>query len=202
MQPRDGVGILALALAALAGGLYLATPFAAAGHRAEAKTRRTLSCATDEGALQIWAFATDPSIRSAGVTVSTGNPTVPTLATDLLQVSSLGTHYAVAAGSCHSTAKHVVLSHRGLTPAGVMHAGDFRFPAVYCAVTRRVLIRLLVSYSASEKPTAATIEVVTVPRARGGKTPKSKRLGYVQWSPKRSVTYYASACTSQLVVGR
>ena len=43
----------------------------------------------------------------------------------------------------------------------------------------------------------ATIEVLTQPRARGGKTPKSKRIGYVQWSPTRSVTYYSSACTSQ-----
>ncbi len=201
MQPRNGIGILALALAVLAGGLYLAAPFAAAGQQAVAKTRRTLSCATDEGALQLWAFATDPSAGSAGITIGTGNPT---LSTSLLQVSSVGQqpHYSVAAGRCHSTTKQVVLSRRGLTPAGVVHAGDLRFPAVYCAATRRVLIRLLISYGASEKPTAATIEVLTQPRARSGKTPKSKRLGYVQWSPKRSVTYYSSACTTQLVAGR
>jgi len=199
MQPRSGAGILALALAVLGGGLYLATPFAAAGHRVEAKARRTLSCATDEGALQIWAFATDPSVGSAGITISTGNPS---LSTSLLQVNSKGPHYGAAADRCHSATKHVVLSRRGLTSAGVVHAGDYRSPMVYCAATRRVLIRLLVSYGASEKPTAATIEVLTLPRARSGKTPKSKRLGYVQWSPKRSVTYYPAACTSQLVAGR
>lgn len=194
MQPRNGIGILALALAVLAGALYLATPFAAAGRRVEAKARRTLSCATDQGALQIWAFATNPSIGSAGVTISTGNPT---LSTSLLGVSSQQPHYGVAGGRCHSATKHVVLSRRGLTAAGVVHAGDIRSPTVYCAATRRVLIRLLISYGAAEKPTAATIEVLTQPRARSGKTPKSKRIGYVQWSTRRSVTYYSSACTSQ-----
>ena len=194
MQHRNGVGILALTLAVLAGALCVATPFAAAGHRAEVQVRRTLSCTTDEGALQIWAFATNPSIGSAGVTISTGNPT---LSTGLLGVSSQQTHYGLAAGRCHSVTKHVVLSRRGLTPAGVVHEGDVRSPTVYCAASRRVLIRLLVSYSGSEKPLAATIEVLTQPRARSGKTPKSKRIGYVQWSPQRSVTYYSSACTSQ-----
>jgi hypothetical protein len=30
------------------------------------------------------------------------------------------------------------------------------------------------------------------------KKPKSKRIGFVQWSPKRSITYYSSAaCTTQ-----
>jgi hypothetical protein len=191
MRTRHGVAILALALAA---ALYAATPLAEAGQRVEAKARRTLSCTTDQGALQIWAFATNPTIGSANITISTGDPNRPDT---LLGVSSQETHYGLTAGRCHSVVKRVVLSRRGLTSAGVVHAGDVRSPAVYCAATRRVLIRLLITYGASQKPLAATIEVLTPPRARNGKTPKSKRIGYVQWSPKQSVTYYSSACTSQ-----
>jgi hypothetical protein len=185
--------ILALAFAVVLAAEHAATPLAAAGHRVEAKARQTLSCTTDEGALQIWAFATNPTIGSANVTISTGNPN---RSTTLLGVSSQLTHYGLT-DRCHSVVKHVVLSRRGLTSAGVVHAGGIRSPTVYCGATRRVLIRLLISYSASEKPVGATIEILTQPKARSGKTPKSKRIGYVQWSPKRSVTYYSSACTSQ-----
>ena len=152
-----------------------------------------MSCTTDEGALQIWAFATKPTFGSAGITISTGNPT---LSTTLLGVSSQQTHYGLA-DRCHSVVKHVVLSRRGLTSASVVNAGDIQSPTVYCAATRRVLIRLLISYNSSDQPVAATLEVLTQPKARSGKTPKSKRIGYVQWSPKRSVTYYSSACKSQ-----
>jgi hypothetical protein len=173
--------------------MLIATPLASAGHRLEVEARRTVSCNTAEGALQLWAFATNPTIGSAGVTISTGNPTQ---ATGLLGVSSQQQHYGLGS-RCHSVVRHVVLSRRGLTSAGVVHAGAVRSPTVYCAATRRVLIRLLISYNPSGKPVSATIEVLTQPRARGGKTPKSKRIGYVQWSPKQSVTYYSSACSSQ-----
>ena len=189
MRRRYGVGIVVLALSVL-----IATPLASAGHRLEVQARRTVSCNTAEGALQLWAFATNPTIGSAGVTISTGDPTQ---ATGLLGVSSQQEHYGLLASRCHSVRKHVVLSRRGLTSAGVVHAGDVRSPTVYCAATRRVLIRLLISYNASGKPVSATIEVLTQPKPRGGKTPKSKRIGYVQWSPKQSVTYYSSACSSQ-----
>jgi hypothetical protein len=152
-----------------------------------------VSCSTEQGALQLWAFATNPTIGSAGVTISTGDPAQPDA---LLGVSSQQPHYGLD-GRCHSVQKSVVLNRRGLTPAGVVHAGDVRSPTVYCAATRRVLMRLLISYNDSRKPVSATIEVLTQPKARNGKTPRSKRIGYVQWSPKRSVTYYSSACTSQ-----
>jgi predicted PP-loop superfamily ATPase len=152
--------------------------------------RRTLSCTTQEGALQVTAAATNPTIGSANVTISTGNPTQ---ATGLLGVSSQQPHYGLG-GRCHSVVKHVALSRRGLASAGVVHAGDVRSPTLYCAATRRVLIRLLISYGASEKPVSATIEVVTQPKGNR----KSKRIAYVQWSPQRSVTYYSSACTSQI----
>jgi hypothetical protein len=152
-----------------------------------------VSCTTELGALQLWAFATNPAIGSAGVTISTGDPGKPTA---LLGVSNEQPRYGLD-GRCRSVKKRVVLNRRGLTPAGVVHAGDVRSPTVYCAATRRVLMRLVISYNSSQKPVSAAIEVLTQPKARNGKTPRSKRIGYVQWSPTRSVTYYSSACTSQ-----
>lgn len=194
MRTRHGVGIVALTLAAaLVGGLS-ATPLAAGGNRIEVRARRTVSCTTQLRAIQLWAFATNPSIGSANVTISTGDPGTPT---GLLGVSSQQTHYGLD-DRCHSVTKQVVLSRRGLASAGAVHAGDIRSPTVYCAATRRVLMRLLISYNGSQQPVSATIEVLTQPPARNGKKPKSKRIGYVQWSPDRSVTYYrSSACTSQ-----
>jgi hypothetical protein len=189
MRARHGVVILTLALAV--GGLS-AAPLATAGHRAEAKAKRTVSCTTKEGALQLSASATNPQTGSANVTVSTGDPN---LATGLLGVSSTQQHYGLGT-LCRSVTKRVVLSRRGLTSAGVVHAGDVRSPTVYCAATKRVLMRILISYNSTQKPVSATIEVLTQPKARHGKTPKSKRIGYVQWSPKKAVTYYSSACTS------
>ena len=150
-----------------------------------------MSCATLEDGLQLSAFATNPQIGSANVTISTGNPTLPTA---LLGVSSTQRHYGLD-GRCHTVAKRIVPNRRGLTSAGAVHAGDIRAPSVYCGATRRVLIRLVFSYSSSQKPVSATIEVLTQPKAHNGK--KSKRIGYVQWSPQKSVTYYSSACTSQ-----
>jgi hypothetical protein len=190
MRMRYWVGVVALALA---GGLFPAIPRASAGQRAELLVRRTVSCTTQEGALQLWAFATNPQMGSAGVTISTGNPN---LSTGLLGVSSEQPHYGLGS-RCRTVVKRIAVSHRGLTSAGVVHAGDVRSPTVYCAVTQRVLMRLLISYNGSQKPVSATIEVLTQPKARQGRTPKSKRIGYVQWSPKQSVTYYSSACTSQ-----
>ena len=139
--------------------------------------------------MQLWAFATNPSIGSASVTISTGDPGRPT---SLLGVSSQQIHFGLGDRS-HRVAKHVVLSRRGLVSAGVVHAGDTRSPTVYCAATRRVLLGLLLRYNASGKPVSATIAVVTQPKHNR----KRKRIGFVQWSPQRSVTYYPSACTSQ-----
>ena len=189
MQSRHGIGIVVvLVLAATLSGQ------AAAGRRVEVQVTRTLSCATDEGALQLWAFATNPSTGSANVTISTGNPTVPT---GLLGMSSTQPHYGLNS-RCHSVAKRVVPNRRGLTSAGAVHSGDVRSPTVYCAATRRVLIRLVLSYNASHEPVSATIEVGTQPKARNGTKPKSKRIGFIQWSPQKSVTYYSLACTSRL----
>jgi hypothetical protein len=194
MRARHVVGIVALVLAvALAEGLYPASPRAAADHRVTAQVLRTASCATEEGALQLWAFATNPTIGSANVTISTGNPA---RSTGLLGVSSQLMHFGLGS-RCHFVAKPIVLNRRGLTSAGTVRAGDIRSPTVYCAATRRVLLRLEISYDSSERPVTAAIEVLSQPKARSGKKAKSKRIGFVQWSPKRSVTYYSSACTSQ-----
>ena len=84
MRSRYG-GIVVLALS-----VFIATPLASAGQRLEVQTRRTVSCSTTQGALQLWAFATNPTIGSAGVTISTGDPNQPT---SLLGVSSQQERY-------------------------------------------------------------------------------------------------------------
>ena len=76
----------------LALAVFIATPLASAGDRLEVQTRRTVSCSTEQGALQLWAFATNPTINQAGVTISTGNPTQPT---SLLGVSSQQERYGL-----------------------------------------------------------------------------------------------------------
>ncbi len=96
MRRRYGVGIVVLALSML-----IATPLASAGHRLEVQARRTVSCNTAEGALQLRAFATNPTNGSAGVTISTGNPTQ---ATGLLGVSSQQEHYGLGS-RCHSVSE-------------------------------------------------------------------------------------------------
>jgi hypothetical protein len=96
--------------------------------------------------------------------------------------------------ACHSVTMPAALTHRGLTSAGVVHAGDVRWPVAFCPAPRRVLVRFVIDLNAAGKPVSATIAVRTQPSARGK---KSKPIGFVQWSPKRSVTYYAPACTTQ-----
>ncbi|HKD94293.1 MAG TPA: hypothetical protein VKB43_06240, partial [Gaiellaceae bacterium] len=70
MQTRSAIGLVVLALAA---ALAAGAPFAAAGHRVETQVRRTVSCTTEQKALKLWAFATNPTMGSANVTISTGN---------------------------------------------------------------------------------------------------------------------------------
>jgi hypothetical protein len=191
MRRRHGIGLAVLVAVA---AFVAAAPFAAAGHRAETQVRRTVSCTTAQGALKLWAFATNPTIGSANVTVSTGDPNV---SIGLLGLSSTQTHYGLDS-RCHTVLKRVALNRRGLASAGAVHAGDIQSPTVYCAATRRVLMRLVITYNSSQEPVGATIEVLTQPKPRKRTTPKSKRIGYVQWSPQRAVTYYSSpVCTSQ-----
>jgi hypothetical protein len=54
-----------------------------------------------------------------------------------------------------------------------------------------VLLRFLITLDSSGDPASASIEIAPP------KKPK-KPIGFVRWSPKRSVTYYrAGTCTTQ-----
>lgn len=173
----------------LAVGLYGA-PLAAAAHdRTDAQLRRTFSCATTLRALQISAFASNPSIGAASVTISTGDPNA---STGLLGMSTQQPRYGLG-GACHPVTKRVALTHRGLTSAGVVRAGDVRYPAVFCGASRRVLVRFVLGLDPSGRPVSATIAIATQPKA--GK--KTRPIGFIQWSPSRSVTYHAPGCTTQ-----
>ncbi len=175
---------------ALAVVLYGASLGLAAGNRVETQLRRTVSCATTLGALQISAFASNPTIGTANVTISTGDPNS---ATGLLGLSNQQPRYGLN-GACRPAKKQVALTHRGLTSAGAVHAGDIRWPTVFCAASPRVLLHFVLLLNASGKPVSATIAIRTQPSARGK---KSKAIGFVQWSPSRSVTYHAPGCTTQ-----
>jgi hypothetical protein len=151
---------------------------------------RKVSCATEHGALQMDVFARIAGAASANIHTGDPNAMPPSI---LLAVDTRVKHY-VLGDSCRRAAKRIALTHRGLTSAGVVHAGDYPSPAIFCGATKRVLLHFKLGFDAAGKPTIATVAVRTQPRAGH----KSKPIGYVQWSPQRSVTYYSSrACTSQ-----
>ena len=178
------------AAVALGVGLYAATVGAAAGSRGETQVRRTFSCRTTLGALQISAFASNPTIGTANVSITTGNPNFHP--TGLLGMSTGQPRYGLN-GACRPVTKQVALTHRGLVSAGTVHSGDVRWPEAFCSASPRILLRLVLGLNASGKPVSATIAITTQPKS--GK--KSKPIGYVQWSPAQSVTYHAAACTTQ-----
>ena len=103
-----GFAVVTALAVALSGGWSPTGLSAVEAHGTATQARRTLSCTTEERALQLWAFATNPTIGSAGVTISTGDPNQPT---SLLGVSSQQQHYGLGS-RCHSVTKHVVLSRR------------------------------------------------------------------------------------------
>lgn len=147
-----------------------------------------MSCATETRALQLIAFARNPVAGAAAATVSTGDPNKPTL------LVGVDTRYKdfVLSKNCGRFARRIPLSRRGLTSAGVVHEGDVRSPSVYCGATGHVLVRFQLGFDAAGKPVSATIAVRNRPR-----NGKSKAIGYMQWSPQRSTTYYSRACTPQ-----
>ena len=165
---------------------------APAGRAAGSRVERRVSCATAQGALQMFVFAENPAAGTAAADIGTGDPNSPT-PIRLLAVDTRYKHYALGK-SCRPTTKRIALTHRGLTSAGVVVHGDYRSPSVYCSATRRVLIHFRLGFDSAGKPVSALIAVRTQPKP--GK--KSKPIGYVQWTPQKSVTYYStSACTSQ-----
>jgi hypothetical protein len=188
-------GIKAAGLVAavtLALGLYTAAA-AGAGDRVELQVRRTVSCTTSLRALQISAFPHDPQTGSANVSITTGNPSS---AIGLLGMSTLEAKYGLSK-TCHSVSTQVALSHRGLTTVGAVHAPAEGWPMAYCPAPARILLRFVVAFDTSGKPLSATVAIRTQPKPGSGK--KSRALGFVQWSPARSVMYHAAACNSQEV---
>ena len=189
MREMKTLGVAAVA--ALAVGIYGASIAGASSHRIEKRVLRTVSCPTALGALQLSAFASNPTIGSANVSITTGDQNA---GTGLLGLSNKQTRFGLN-GTCHSVAKRVAMTHRGLSSfLGVSHAGDIGWTSVLCPVTPRVLLRFVIGLDASSKPVSATIAVRAQPKAGGG---KSKSIGFVQWSRKRSVTYYSSRCVTQ-----
>lgn len=158
---------------------------------------RTVSCSTELGALRILAFPTDPAAGAAGASVSTGNPAANDF---FVGVDTRYAGYTKPGSPCRAVPTRVAFAHAGLTSGGAISAGSYGGPGgtVYCSAPRRVIVRFRLAFDSSAKPAAATFVIWTEPQARSGKkTPPRRAVAFVQWSPQRSITYYASsACTT------
>ena len=152
----------------------------------------TLSCSTFEGAVQLNAIAYRPAFKYAAAFIDTGFPDTPGTIT-LVGVQTDKSNYTLDK-RCSRTKRSVHFTHRGLSSAGVVKAGYNQSPEVYCGAPSRVFVRYRLGFASSGKPATATIAVW----AKRKGSSRLREIGYVQWSPSRSVTYYSrKSCTSQ-----
>jgi hypothetical protein len=196
MQRRRGVTIVAVAaitsVMAAAGVWTGAAP--GAQHHPVAKTvAGTVSCATSHGALEVNAYAYRPSLGYATAPIVTGQADTAA-AIVLLGVQSNKSSYTLDR-SCSKTKVSVKFTHRGLRSAGVVKAGYYHSPTIYCGAPTRVFVRYHIGFASSGKPATATIAVW----ARSKKSSRLREITFVQWSLHKSITYYsAKACVSQI----
>ncbi|MGZ4334663.1 MAG: hypothetical protein ACXVRJ_10390 [Gaiellaceae bacterium] len=152
----------------------------------------TVSCATSHGALEINAYAYRPSVGYATAPIITGQADTAA-AIVLVGVQSDKSSYTLDR-SCSRTKVSIRFSHHGLSSAGVVKAGYYHSPTIYCGAPARVFVRYRIGFADSGKPATATITVW----ARRKKSSRLREITYVQWSPSKSVTYYSGkACVSQ-----
>jgi hypothetical protein len=188
-------GVRTVAMVALVSGLAVTTWGAsarAAQRDSTAKTvSGTVSCPIAKQALQLYAFAYRPSLGYADALISTGPAGTPAT-TELVGARTDKSNY-VLSSACSRTKVSVRFTHRRLRSAGVIKAGYYQWPTVYCAAPRRVFVRYRISFDASAKPVTATMTAW----ARSKKS-RLREIGYVQWSRNRSVTFYSpKSCVSQ-----
>lgn len=174
---------LALALVVLTATVGVATATAGTTRRAGTTVSRTLACTTGAGALRISGTATIAGTQYASAGIGTGAQAANKW---LVVVDTRYKNYE--SDVCKPVKARVALTHRGLTSAGVSLAGQYRGGAeAFCSAPPHVLLRFRLAFDPSGIPVAATMVVTT---------PRRKTIGFVQWSPKRSVMYYSSACTT------
>jgi hypothetical protein len=196
MQRCRGVTIVAvvgITSVMAAAGAWTARAPAAQHHPAAKTVAGTVSCATSHGALEINAYAYRPSVGYATAPIVTGQADTAA-AIVLLGVQSNKSSYTLD-GSCSKTKVSVQFTHRRLRSAGVVKAGYYHSPTIYCGAPSRVFVRYRIGFASSGKPATATIAVW----ARSKKSSRLREITYVQWSPRRSITYYSGkACVSQI----
>jgi hypothetical protein len=137
MRHRPGVRIVTAVVAVATGtvGTFVSPGKApGAGDRQSSIIERKVSCETELGALQIGVFARNPAAGAAAANIHTGDPSGST-PNILLAVDTRYKHY-VLGSSCQRVAKRIPLTHRGLTSAGLVHAGEYRSPTIYCRQPR------------------------------------------------------------------
>ncbi len=176
-----------------AAGAWTARAPAAQHHPAAKTVAGTVSCPTSHGALEINAYAYRPSVGYATAPIVTGQADTAA-AIVLLGVQSNKSSYALDR-SCSKTKVSLQFTHRRLRSAGVVKAGYYHSPTIYCGAPSRVFVRYRIGFASSGKPATATIAVW----ARSKKSSRLREITYVQWSPRRSITYYSGkACVSQI----
>jgi hypothetical protein len=196
MQRCRGVTIVAVAAVTsvlAAAGAWTAQAPAAEHHPAAKTVAGTVSCATSHGALAINAYAYRPSVGYATAPIVTGQADTAA-AIVLLGVQSNKSSYTLD-GSCSKTRVSVKFTHRRLRSAGVVKAGYYHSPEIYCGAPSRAFVRYHIGFASSGKPATATIAVW----ARNKTSSRLREITYVQWSLHKSITYYsAKACVSQI----
>jgi hypothetical protein len=198
MERCRGIPIVAVVavtsvVAAAGAGLWTAAARGARRHSAVRTVAITVSCATSHGALEINAYAYRPSVGYAVAPIVTGQADTAA-AVVLLGVQSNKSSYTLD-GSCSKTKVSVEFTHHRLRSAGVVKAGYYHSPTIYCGTPSSVFLRYRIGFASSGKPASATIAVW----ARHNGSSRLREIGYVQWSPRRSTTYYSGkACVSQI----
>ncbi|HKN64456.1 MAG TPA: hypothetical protein VJV76_09025 [Gaiellaceae bacterium] len=186
------VTVAAVTSVLAAASAWTAPAPAAPNHSTLKYVAGTVSCTTVAGAVQLDAIAYRPAFGYAAAFIETGFPNTPGTIT-LVGVQTGKSNYTVDK-RCDRTRKSVRFTRRGLTSAGVVKAGYDQSPMVYCGAPRRMFVRYRLGFAGSGKPATATIGVW----AKRKNSSRLREIGYVQWSPSRSVTYYSrKACTSQ-----
>jgi hypothetical protein len=192
MSRRVRIAAGAVTCAVAAASVWTGPAPAAQRHSSGKSAAGTVSCATSLGSVQLNAIAYRPSLGHAAALIETGFPDTPAT-TVLVGVQTDKSNYVLDDG-CSRTKRSVRFTHRGLRSAGVVKAGYNQSPEVYCAAPGHVFVRYRISFASSGKPATAKMTVWF----KRKKSSRLSEIGYVQWSPSRSTSYYATkACTSK-----
>jgi hypothetical protein len=177
------------ALAVVAAAAIAAVAVVAATFGGASTVDRTVSCATKDGAVHVFANATIPQIAGASAGVTTG-PVTPV--TQLFAVDTRYSGFLLDRSRCRTVRTKISLARAGLPSAGVFVAGNSRGLGGHCAATGHVILRLRVHLDSSGKPEDAKVAVWNESKQQKPTRP----IAFLQWSPQRLLTYLSPVCVT------